>query len=126
VRRGQTKKPRPGGSPGEATKQDKKEYDMNTSDILNKAADLIEKRGWATGNYGRANLERDDRPVCLEGAIAAALGHRAWTTAAYEATDPSGCLAARAVSEYVGHKFDRLWEWNDAKENAEAREQVAR
>lgn len=43
---------------------------MNTSEVLNKAADLIEERGWATGNCGMATTG----PACLEGAIAAVIG----------------------------------------------------
>lgn len=43
-----------------------------TSAILNKAADLIEERGWV-GTNGEG-WEVDGAPLCIEGAISAAMG----------------------------------------------------
>lgn len=44
---------------------------MNVSEQLNKAADLIEKRGWA---HGEGWHDDGSSPLCLEGAVFAASG----------------------------------------------------
>jgi hypothetical protein len=84
-----------------------------TSEILNRAADLIEERGWAGrevdaheawGEYGG--------PMCIEGGIMAAAGLRY----NWEAPD---CPAYKAVLHYLqgdnrwGMFRDRLYSWND-------------
>lgn len=83
---------------------------MNTSEILNKAADLIEERGWV-------GIDRDlggdlwgggassDAPVCIEGGIVAAMG---WD---YEALgdiagDLNACPAYVAVQEHLNTRYD--------------------
>jgi len=47
---------------------------METSEVLNRAADLIEERGWTAGGEGWWRPERDGAPLCAEGAIQAVLG----------------------------------------------------
>lgn len=113
---------------------------MNTSEVLNKAADLIEERGWIQGPTGW--IIADGGPLCLEGGIYAALGDvRGWFRSEIEA-----CPAYQAVEAYVGDHFMGLWQWNDdhdrtaeqviatlravalieaAKENAETPERVS-
>lgn len=93
---------------------------MNTSDVLNLAADLIEERGWQTGPFGWEN----DRPLCLEGAIAVASDLGAHDSRRMHALY-NGCAAYNAVARYLElpenpytrpctedhHGF--LWMWND-------------
>ena len=78
---------------------------MNTSDVLNRAADLIEERGW-TGNGSGWSDPGESGPLCLEGGIAAALGvqfSRAWS-----------CPAFKAVEAYLSDRTDlRPFQWND-------------
>lgn len=120
---------------------------MNTSEVLNKAADLIEERGWTRGGNGW-NL---GGPLCLEGGIMVAAGLA-------RIGEVNHCPAALAVVDYLGPenctitspfsgKVTRSWVWNDdrsrtatevigvlraaavieaAKENAEARDAVTR
>jgi hypothetical protein len=90
---------------------------MNTSEVLNKAADLIEERGWVQGGVNGI----DDPwglaggPVCLEGSIVAALGLK-FRSALYD------CPAYNAVAQHLDRKpmpadapfHDSLWAWNDA------------
>ena len=73
---------------------------MNVSEVLNRAADLIEERGWSTGSGWT-----DDgvSPLCLEGALASVLGLPMIV---------HGCDAYRAVSSYIGDGRP-LFLWND-------------
>jgi hypothetical protein len=87
---------------------------MNTSEVLNTAADLIEERGWAVGSEGWGSPDG----LCVEGALLAALGiaeddgHR---LALYQ------CPAYAAVTAYLDLDpspalcpiSDTLWGWND-------------
>lgn len=116
---------------------------MNTSEVLYRAADLIEERGWVKA-VGWENGQGE--PLCLEGGIMAASGLT--NRDIYGARDPlsrwAACPAYRAVSDYLG-TTDLLYLWNDqrnrtatevievlracavieaAKENADARESV--
>lgn len=87
---------------------------MNTSEVLNRAADLIELRGWMHGQGW--NEGEDGRPLCLEGAIMAALGvtvdpfdeESFITLSEFEL-----CPAYRAVQGYLGTDV-QLYRWNDA------------
>lgn len=92
---------------------------MKTSEVLNLAADAIERRGWAQGgdNPG-AVMEpwgdtEPDAPVCLEGGIMAAMGvgiesrKQEWF---------DSCPAYRAMREYLRPQlrhYPRLYMWND-------------
>lgn len=91
-----------------------------TSETLNRAADLIEERGWTEGVEGWPTEKAPDGPLCLEGGIIAALGM------SFE-DDPlqafEDCGAYRAVQSYVGYSADRdeadmlvepLWRFNDS------------
>jgi hypothetical protein len=94
-------------------------YDMNTSEVLNKAADLIQERGWITGGDGWADEDSQAPGLCLEGAIMAAAGLR------FIGEVPQ-CPAYRAVADYLGDEVctlrvpacnyvspTRLYIWND-------------
>lgn len=75
---------------------------MNTSEVLNRAADLIEERGWTKGR----GWVDDGGPLCLEGGIAAALG--------VEFTVAWRCPAYAAVREYLAPRTDKApFIWND-------------
>jgi hypothetical protein len=88
---------------------------MNTSEVLNTAADLIEERGWTTGTSGWAS----SGPLCTEGAICAAMGIE------FDAVDVdfTECPAYLAVMDHLGdavpcastdpEKVPVLWAWND-------------
>lgn len=102
---------------------------LATSEVLNRAADLIEERGWAQGGgwfYG--GDEYATSPLCLEGGIMAALGLHFDTG---ETDDFEECPAYVAVRSYLGAacrnavlgvEDARLWAWNDTV--AESGEQV--
>lgn len=91
-----------------------------TSEVLDLAADAIERRGWAFG--GPKSLSGDpwglndpSSPVCLEGGILAALGH---TVADYTAGTFHACPAYTAVLDYLWpertpYARHKLFEWND-------------
>lgn len=96
---------------------------LPTSEVLNRAADLIERQGWVTGT-GWPTVDREDAPLCLEGGIMAALGLR---IDAEEDDDVEGCPAYRAVHDYLELRDARdldgwpvvpLWMWNDDREHA--------
>ena len=123
---------------------------MQTSEVLNKAADLIEERGWVRGPSGW--ISGGTGRLCLEGAILGALR----VDAVADRTPLWTCPAYTAVSTYLGRDVspreadpnlptEMLWDWNDnvaksaphvvevlraaalieaAHENAEAREAV--
>lgn len=82
---------------------------MKTSDVLNKAADLIEERGWSTGDGWN---HEDGGPICLEGGILAAAGINFMTGNKY------ACPAYKAVAAYLadgGHGLP--FRWNDSLSN---------
>jgi hypothetical protein len=88
---------------------------MKTSDVLNKAADLIEERGWLQGIHGLGT----DRGLCMEGGILAALG-RSRDDCAFRGSQYGGrCPVYNAVMEHLGradYTEKPLWRWNDAEE----------
>lgn len=79
---------------------------MNVSDTCNAAADLIEVRGWATGTWGGG--DGGDGPVCLEGALMAALGLS-------EMWHLPRCPSYVAVKDYLN---DRPCDWNDRQRHS--------
>lgn len=82
---------------------------VSTSEVLNKAADLIEERGWTTGGGGWEDKEGSG--LCLEGGILAAAG---FGTQEYTAPQFLGCPAYIAVKSYLGlDDSQALYEWND-------------
>ena len=82
---------------------------MKVSETLNKAADLIEERGWAQGSAGWAESESG---LCLEGGIQAATGMLSHTGI-------TECSAYRAVWNHLrtdsrwGFFRTNLFDWND-------------
>lgn len=97
-----------------------------TAQTLNKAADLIEERGWGRGNVGMVV----DGPHCLEGAIQAAAGGSTYVNwhaplaqsdppigaERYDYAVPSLCPATQAVKDYLADRgVRRPFEWNDQK-----------
>lgn len=74
---------------------------MQTSDVLNRAADLIEERGWTHGDGWEGTAELG--PLCVEGGIQAAMG---------VSVGPGyRCPAYHAVRAYLG--VEALFIWND-------------
>jgi hypothetical protein len=95
---------------------------METSQILNRAADLIEERGWTRGVFG---WDDEEGGLCLEGGILAALG---LTSGHRHREEFLSCPAYRAVQNYLGlvraelphdDALNRLWFWNDYNGNKE-------
>jgi hypothetical protein len=78
---------------------------MNTSDILNKAADLIEEHGWRNDGGGWFSCPPD--PMCVEGALRVA-AHSCTTSRAEAAMH-----YRRAKSELAAHVGMYPWVWND-------------
>lgn len=90
---------------------------MQTSEILNKAADLIEERGWTKGVQGWTEDPEHRGKLCMEGGISAASGvgrNDFWAFL--------DCPAYRAVAGYLGVDVEGIkrgsgrgvWEFNDA------------
>lgn len=90
---------------------------MRTSEILNRAADLIEERGWGTGS-DTWYFGNDNHPLCIEGGMMAALGLKFGHAAEGEAgaTDQLyACPAYKAVHEYLNLRPSQsLYQWNDS------------
>jgi hypothetical protein len=84
---------------------------MKTSEVLNRAADLIEERGWTTGE-GWPEADPEVTALCLEGGIMAAQGMTLSNQAGLFT-----CPAYRAVRDYldwqpkIGQTY--LFQWND-------------
>lgn len=99
---------------------------MNTSEVLNKAADLIEERGWAAGGGWITSVTVDQvTPVCLEGGVMGAMGLVApprlsnadlvglWTCPAYKAVSDYLGLDSTPRTDVDGEPTEPLWRWND-------------
>jgi hypothetical protein len=97
---------------GTEVQDQREELAMTTvSDVLHKAADLIEKRGWAEGEPGWGTYGGDG-PLCLEGGIIAAASAQGQIGRVLI----DNCPAAAAVHEYLQLGARELWEWNDVSE----------
>lgn len=83
-----------------------------TSETLNRAADLIEERGWTFGE-GWPIYNRDTSSLCLEGGIMAAQGMAAETHDYEKAV--IRCPAYLAVLSHLDSGFPYLFQWNDRK-----------
>ena len=80
---------------------------MKTSEVLNRAADLIEERGWTQGE-GWPDAEDDVTGLCLEGGIMAAAGF-----GFNDYTKFVRCPAYLAVENYLAHETRFPFTWND-------------
>lgn len=100
---------------------------MSTSEILNKAADLIERYGWVQiGDTPNSNpWGGAGKPMCLEGGILAAMGLEPTVNGLGDEQDAilTACPAYKAVQEYLDHPY-RLYRYND-KEGRTAEEVIA-
>ena len=84
-----------------------------TSELLNRAADEIQKYGWTTGEDGW--FRDKNAGLCLEGGILAAMGLE------FGVGNPEdfwACPAYNAVADYLGLEqgWDgsrEVWRWND-------------
>lgn len=91
---------------------------MRTSEVLNKAADLIEEHGWIKGQ-GWPGEPYHTGKLCLEGGLLAAMGMVYQDIADDERHDEfRACPAYQAVREYTGHDGSSLWTWNDGRQSA--------
>ena len=82
---------------------------LSVSETLNKAADLIEERGWVKDGDGWA-WDKPASPLCLEGAIFAA--HSPEVTEFWHSQHINECPAGNAVRGYLNMNGE-LWQWND-------------
>jgi hypothetical protein len=86
---------------------------MNTSDTLNRAADLIEERGWSQGNGWILSSAPTDATLCLEGGIQAATGRMGiHHCPAYKAVvDYLNTTRPADINPTLGYVIP--WSWND-------------
>lgn len=89
---------------------------MKTSEMIDLAADEIQRRGWTKGHRGWGATG----PVCIEGAIAAVANIERITVLPGILTPTPNvrllhdCPAYVAVREYLGMRFDEsVWLYND-------------
>ena len=94
--------------------------DTPTSEVLDRAADLLRDGRWITGAGWPGAEPRSEDELCLEGGIMAALGIR-YDTDLNDGGLTDGlyaCPAYEAVREYLAEARDfkekRLFRWNDA------------
>jgi len=88
---------------------------FTTSEMLDLAADEIQRRGWTQGPNGWSSTG----PVCLEGAIAAVSGVRTvdlGEQVMYSTMGIEECPAFLAVRDYLGF---RPFAFNDRAESVE-------
>jgi len=101
---------------------------QNVSETLNRAAVLIEERGWRKGAGGWPGVGSDEsgKSLCLEGGIMAALGgtysslpmREFWACPAYVAVrDHLGLSDAMEPNVWGTTKVpaDPMWRYNDAR-----------
>lgn len=89
---------------------------MRISEVLDKAADAIQERGWEKGGgWHDPRPEHAGRPVCLEGAIQAASGMRIYGTSPNWRKVFKGCDAYQAMGAYLELDLScqDLYDWND-------------
>lgn len=84
---------------------------MTACELRLKAVEVIQRLGWGTGDYQRA-----DGRVCVIGALKIAAG------VPLNTSDRAG-VVGEAVSQITMHlrvPLERLWLWNDAADRTEA------
>ena len=104
---------------------------MRASEVLNTAADLIERYGWVQIDPTVANpWGGNGAPMCLEGGILAAMGLEPSANGLGDEANEQlvSCPAYKAVQEYLGLETkaditNRLYRFNDA-EGRTAREVI--
>lgn len=74
---------------------------MDAAEILNKAAEVIETRGWHQGGYMPYGDDTSTCPVCVLAAINIAAGHHPETD--FEIGHPTGDPARQAAEEFADH-----------------------
>ena len=91
---------------------------QHTANVLHRAADLIEERGWTQATAGDPGADPwgggsgSAAPVCIEGGILAALGVD--TEGDLPPLDFIHCTAYKAVQTYLGLPDSELvFHWND-------------
>lgn len=101
--------------------------DLPVSEVLDRAADQIEERGWGAGgrgwgyNPGDGTLDQD-APLCIEGGILAALGYPyQFDNGTRWREEFVACPAYVAVAGYLGltGAFDDVYSYNDANGRTE-------
>lgn len=100
---------------------------MRTSEVLNRAADLIEERGWTVGS-GWIQRGQGNQHLCLEGGIMAAMGMEFPEVIIDAVYGPFAmCPAYQAVSAYLNREVayldgvvrgETLYGWNDRQDAA--------
>lgn len=102
---------------------------MKTSEILDKAADVIAERGWWRGSYKEPRRDPRTCPVCVLGALNVATGSSPDVEASFKVPCATSA-AANALADYLmlnpgDDLIDTLGnEWNDR--DAESAEEVVR
>lgn len=86
---------------------------LTNSEVLNLAADEIERRGWTQAGESDDPWGFEGGPVCAEGGLCTALGWRANLYGAAPETGLTRQPAVRAFGEYLGTER-RIFYWNDA------------
>lgn len=96
---------------------------MKTSEVLDRAADMIQERGWTYGPSGwEGHGDPEQTGLCLEGGIAAAVGISLDSEADQHAL--VSCPAYEAVWNYLETDttwecfHDRLYDWNDTADRS--------
>lgn len=87
---------------------------MNTSEILTRAADLIDKRGHAKRTY-----QSPDGALCVRGAIVKAVSLR-FSFKRSSLTPAAATVAITALRRHVGFLPAGEISWNDAPERTKA------
>ena len=79
------------------------EQQIPTSEQLNRAADILERRGWQQGG-GWHDLSTHTGPLCIQGAFAVVMG--------VDSGIGYRCAGMLAVMDYLGLRMG-LFSWND-------------
>lgn len=87
-----------------------------TAELLTKAADIIDQRGWCQGSFVPPNSDPRTAPVCAEAAISVAGGVMP-NGYGYASAGVDAAIAARAARRVFRHRVQRaISDWNDAPE----------
>ena len=87
------------------------QHELTVSDVLLRAADLIEERGWCQWIQ-----EERDGSLCIAGAIAVASGGIASSRATMGSNGPLYWPAVQRFCEFVGEPNPGPARWNNAPE----------